>query len=62
LYKAGALDEYFMPVDNKNNAAFNDLKWFPHWDEKDIEPSKYNLKAGTTKMKRAVPIKVNYYI
>ncbi|XP_026819706.1 endoribonuclease Dicer-like [Rhopalosiphum maidis] len=57
LYKVGALDEYFMPVDSKNNAAFNDLKWFPHWDDNDIEPSKYNLKAGTAKMKRTMSIK-----
>jgi len=58
LYKIGALDEYLLPINIKNTAIFNDLKWFPHWDEEDIEASKYKLKAGTNKMKRMVHIKV----
>ncbi|XP_026808824.1 endoribonuclease Dicer-like isoform X3 [Rhopalosiphum maidis] len=56
LYKAGALDEYLLPTSIKNNAVFSDLKWFPHWDETDIEASNYKLKAGTNKMKRIVHI------
>ncbi|KAF0759177.1 endoribonuclease Dicer-like, partial [Aphis craccivora] len=56
LYKAGALNEYLVPMDIKDNATFNDLKWFPHWDENDIEASKCNFKAGTKKMKRIVDI------
>lgn len=51
-----------MPMDIKNNVTFNDLKWFPHWDENDIEASKYYLKAGTNKMKRIVHVKVSYYL
>ncbi|XP_027844608.1 endoribonuclease Dicer isoform X4 [Aphis gossypii] len=56
LYKVGALDEYLLPISIKNNAVFNDLKWFPHWDEKDIEASNYKLKPGTNKMRRMVHI------
>lgn len=58
LYKIGALDEYLLPINIKNTAIFNDLKWFPHWDEEDIEASKYKLKPGTNKMKRMVHIEV----
>ncbi|XP_022180231.1 endoribonuclease dcr-1 isoform X3 [Myzus persicae] len=57
LYNVGALDEYLVPVSIRNSGIFNDLKWFPHWDEEDIEASKYKLKAGTNKMKRMVHIK-----
>ncbi|XP_025190355.1 endoribonuclease Dicer-like [Melanaphis sacchari] len=62
LYMVGALDEYLMPVDIKNNATFKNLKWFPHWDENDIEASKCNLKAGSCKMKRMVHIKNTAYL
>lgn len=62
LYNVGALDEYLVPVSIRNSGIFNDLKWFPHWDEEDIEASKYKLKAGTNKMKRMVHIKVSYSI
>lgn len=51
-----------MPMDIKDNATFNDLKWFPHWDENDIEASKCNFKAGTKKMKRIMDIEVSYYL
>lgn len=40
---------------------FNDSKWFPHWDEKDIEANKFKIKPGTNKMKRMVYIKVRNY-
>lgn len=62
LYKVGALDERLLPISIKDNAVFTDLKWFPYWDEEDIEASKYNLKAGTNKMKRLAFIKVSYCI
>jgi len=62
LYKLKALDEYLLPINIKNNAVFNDLQWFPHWDEKDIEASNYKLKPGTNKMRRMVHIEVCYCI
>ncbi|XP_016665103.1 endoribonuclease dcr-1 isoform X5 [Acyrthosiphon pisum] len=62
LYKIGALDENLMPINIKNTAIFNDLKWFPHWDEGDVEATKYKLKAGTNKMKRMVHIESPTYL
>ncbi|XP_060881396.1 endoribonuclease Dicer-like isoform X5 [Metopolophium dirhodum] len=62
LYKIGALDEYLLPINIKNTAVFNDLKWFPHWDEEDIEASVYKLKPGTNKMKRMVHIESPTYL
>jgi len=59
LYKMGVLDENLLPINFRNTALFNDLKWFPHWDGEDIEASKYKLKAGTNKMKRMVHIEVS---
>lgn len=58
MYKVGALDDNLIPVNIKNKPIFNDLKWFPHWDEEDIEARKYGLKPGTNKMKRMVHIEV----
>lgn len=58
LYHAGALDDNLLPISIKNKSIFNDSTWFPHWDEKDVEANKYELKPGTNKMKRMVNIKV----
>lgn len=59
LYKAKALDEHLLPVNITNELFVNNLKWFPHWVEKDMEACKYNLKPGTNKMKRMVDIEVS---
>jgi hypothetical protein len=58
LYKAKALDEQLLPVNIANKFLINNLKWFPHWVEEDMEACKYNLKPGTNKMKRIVHIEV----
>lgn len=58
MYHAGALDENLLPINIKNKPVFNDSRWFPHWDENDIEAQKYKLKPGTNKMKRMVYIEV----
>lgn len=62
LYKVGALDDNLLPISIKNKPIFNDIKWFPHWEETDIEALKYKLKPGTNKMKRMVHIEVIYFI
>lgn len=61
LYKAKALDENLLPVNIANQYLINNLKWFPHWVEEDMEASKYNLKPGTNKMKRMVHIEVSIF-
>lgn len=39
---------------------FNTSKWFPHWNDEDIEACAFKLKPGTNKMKRIVQIKVKF--
>lgn len=63
MFKAGALDDNLLPISITNKAIFNDSRWFPHWDEKDIEAHEYLLKPGTNKMKRMFNIEVrNFFI
>lgn len=56
------MDDSLLPINIKHKPIFSDLKWFPHWDEKDIEAHKLKLKPGTNKMKRMVHIEVIYFI
>jgi len=62
LYKIGALDEDLKPMSIENNIKQNYLKWFPHWDEKNIKHGKYQLITGTHKTNRIVHSEVSYCI
>lgn len=62
MYNIGSLDESLLPITITNKSIFDFPKWFPHWEDKDIEASKYNLKPGTNKMKRMVSIEVTCYV
>lgn len=59
LYEIGALDEYLFPTNIKHKTVFSNLKWFPHWIEKDNEADKLRLEPGTSQMNRIIEIEVN---